>query len=399
MPRHMDTPTFIVKAIEKWGEGKFGYDKCGHWKGAKIHFEIYCCKCEEYFLQTPDKHLQGTGCKKCRYELTSLNNPRRRDVEKFIEDARKVHRDKYDYSRVKNPTAKNKVTIGCPIHGWFDQNSQSHLQGCGCNDCGNASISQKQLMTTEECLGRFREAHVNNYEYPNFEYKGWDSKILAVCLTHGPWETTTAGSHIQGCGCPQCGNLKAHFSCTSTTEEFIAKAHILPGYKEKYDYTETDYTKAREKITIRCMLHDYRFEQTPNKHLCGEEGCHKCQKRGCSKKQLAWISYLEETTEGGTIHHKMNGGEFRIPGTRYHADGWRPDTHTVYEFHGTLWHGHPSHPDYIEDEPHPVISKKTWGQVYQNTLKKEQKIRELGFNLVVMWEHVWDYHAPKPKAP
>ena len=98
---------------------------------------------------------------------------------------------------------------------------------------------------------------------------------------------------------------------------------------------------------------------------------------------------MEETAEGGTIHHKMNGGEFRIPGTRYHADGWRPDTNTVYEFHGTLWHGHPSHPDYIEDGPHPVISNKTWGQVYKDTLKKEQKIRDLGFNLVVMWEHEW----------
>ena len=388
MPRHMDTPTFIAKAKAIWG-GRFRYDRVGEWAGAKVYIEIYCIKHEKYFPQTPYKHLQGTGCKKCRYELTSLNNPRRRDVEKFIEDAIKVHGDKYDYSRVKNPTAKNKVTIGCPIHGWFDQNSHSHLQGRGCNDCGNASISQKQLMTTEQCLARFRKTHGSKYEYPNFEYKGWYSKILAVCHIHGSWDTTTAGSHIQGCGCPDCGKLKANLSCTKTTEEFIAKAHLIPGYKEKYDYSDTKYTKAREKSTIRCIPHDYRFEQTPNKHLNGEEGCHKCQRQGCSKKQLAWIAYLEETTEGGPIQHKLNGGEFRIPGTRYHADGWRPSTNTIYEFHGTLWHGHPSHPDYIEDVPHPVISNKTWGQVYKDTLKKEQKIIDLGFNLVVMWEHEW----------
>ena len=385
----MDTPIFIAKAVEKWGEGKFGYDKCGPWKGAKVHFEIYCCKCEEYFPQRPDKHLQGTGCKKCRYELISLNNPRRRDVEKFIDYARKIHGDKYDYSRVKNPTYRNEVTIGCPIHGWFKQKAGLHLRGYGCNDCGNASRSQKQLMTTEQCLMRFRETHGDNYEYPNFEYKGWDSKILAVCHIHGSWDTTTAGSHIHGTGCPDCGKLKGHLSCTKTTEEFIAEAHLIPGYKEKYDYSDTKYTKAREKSTIRCIPHDYRFEQIPNKHLSGEEGCHKCQRQGCSKKQLAWIAYLEETTEGGPIQHKLNGGEFRIPGTRYHADGWRPSTNTIYEFHGTLWHGHPSHPDYVENYPHPVIKDKTWVQVYQHTLKKEETIRSLGFNLIVMWEHEW----------
>jgi hypothetical protein len=390
MPRRMDTPTFIAKAIEKWGEGRFGYNKCGTWKGAKVHFEIYCCKCEEYFLQTPDKHLYGTGCKKCRYELTSLNNPRRRDVEKFTEDARKVHGDKYDYSRVETPTSKNPIEIGCPVHGWFKQQVVVHLRGNGCNDCGNESSSKKQSMTTEQCIGRFREVHGYNYEYPDFEYKGWDSKILAVCLTHGPWETTTAGSHIQGGGCPKCSKVKMALGQTSTTEEFIAKAQLLPGYKEKYDYSETDYTKSREKITIRCVTHDYRFEQTPNKHLGGEEGCHKCQTQGCSKKQLAWLLQIEESTEGGPIQHKMNGGEFRIPGTRYHADGWRPDTSTVYEFHGAMWHGHPTHPEYIKDGPHPRIKTKTWEQVYQDTLKKEQRIRELGFNLVVIWEHEWD---------
>ena len=381
----MDTPTFIAKAVEKWGEGKFGYDKCGPWKGAKVHFEIYCCKCEEYFLQTPHKHLHGTGCKKCRYELTSLNNPRRRDVEKFIEDAIKVHGDKYDYSHVENPTSKTLVEIGCPVHGWFKQIAAVHLRPNGCNECGNASSSQKQLMTTEQCLARFRETHGDNYEYPNFEYKGWESKILAMCQTHGPWETTTAGSHIGGSGCPKCGKVQARLKQTSCTEEFVAKSQLIPGYKEKYDYSDTKYTKAREKAIIRCVPHNYRFEQTPNKHLSGEEGCHKCQTQGCSKKQLAWLKSISDA-----IQHKLNGGEFRIPGTRYHVDGWRPDINTVYEFHGTMWHGHPSHPEYDEDAVHPVVKDKTWGQVYQDTLKKEQKIRDLGFNLVVMWEHEWD---------
>jgi hypothetical protein len=392
----MDTPTWIAKAIAKWGEGRFGYDRCGPWKGSKVPIEIYCCVCSEYFLQAPDKHLQGIGCRKCHYEAVSLNNPFRRSVAQFIEDARKIHGDKYDYSRVENPVSENRIEIGCPKHGWFTQQVAIHLRGNGCNDCGNESSSLKQSMTTEQCLERFREVHDDKYEYPDFEYKGWESKILALCRVHGPWETTTAGSHIGGCGCPDCGILQRAEKWKSNTEEFITKAQLLTGYKEKYDYSKVEYEKALKKVSIRCVPHDYWFEQTPNKHLSGEEGCHKCQKNGCSKKQVEWLAHVEETTEGGPIQHKLNGGEFRIPGTRYHADGWRPAINTVYEFHGTLWHGHPNHPDFVEDRPHPIVKNKTWGQVFMKTIEKEKRIRELGYRLVVMWEHDL---KPKPLIP
>ena len=31
----------------------------------------------------------------------------------------------------------------------------------------------------------------------------------------------------------------------------------------------------------------------------------------------------------------------------------------------------------------------SFGEIYQNTLQREQLIRDLGYNLVVMWEHDW----------
>lgn len=389
MPKYMDTPTFIAKAIEKWGEGVFGYDRVGAWKGAKVIAEIYCFKHKKYFWQTPHKHLHGTGCKDCACEARS--NSQRRPASEYIAKFREVHGDKYDYSRVTgNILSSDEIWIGCPIHGWSKQTARSHLKGSGCNDCGYENSSQKQLMTTEQCLIRFHGVHGDKYQYPDFVSKGCNSEMTAVCSIHGPWKTTYSLHALGNCsGCPPCSIISRKISQTSTVEEFIAKAHLIPGYKEKYDYSETEYTKARENATIRCVPHDYRFKQTPNKHLSGEEGCHKCQTQGCSKKQLAWLIHIEETTEGGPIQHKMNGGEFRIPGTRYHADGWRPDTNTVYEFHGSMWHGHPTRPEYIKDGPHPMVKTKTWDQVYQDTLEKEQKIRELGFNLVVIWEHDW----------
>jgi len=32
---------------------------------------------------------------------------------------------------------------------------------------------------------------------------------------------------------------------------------------------------------------------------------------------------------------------------------------------------------------------KTFGELYQNTLHREQQIRDMGFNLIIMWERDW----------
>ena len=71
---------------------------------------------------------------------------RKLTTEIFIERARGIHGDKYDYSKVEYKDNKTKVCIICPIHGEFWQNPASHLQGCGCNLCGNKITKQKQTL-------------------------------------------------------------------------------------------------------------------------------------------------------------------------------------------------------------------------------------------------------------
>lgn len=57
-----------------------------------------------------------------------------------------------------------------------------------------------------------------------------------------------------------------------TTEDFIKKAKELHG--DKYDYSETFYKKAAEKVTIICKTHG-EFLQSPNAHTSGY-GCARC---------------------------------------------------------------------------------------------------------------------------
>ena len=56
-------------------------------------------------------------------------------TKEFIEKAKKIHGDRYDYSKVDYKNNREDVIIGCLIHGDFPQRPDGHLQGHGCPKC------------------------------------------------------------------------------------------------------------------------------------------------------------------------------------------------------------------------------------------------------------------------
>ena len=58
----------------------------------------------------------------------------------FIEKAIKIHGNKYDYTKVKYLSSKDKVTITCSIHGDFEQNPINHINNKhGCPICNKST--------------------------------------------------------------------------------------------------------------------------------------------------------------------------------------------------------------------------------------------------------------------
>ena len=60
---------------------------------------------------------------------------RKKTKQEFIDEARGVHGDWYDYGHVDYRGSKTKVTIVCPEHGPFEQTPSKHLYGQGCSVC------------------------------------------------------------------------------------------------------------------------------------------------------------------------------------------------------------------------------------------------------------------------
>ena len=194
--------------------------------------------------------------------------PKRKTTEQFVEEAKKVHGDKYDYSKVEYINSTSKVIIRCKKHGDFLQTPNDHLNGCGCKKCVNEKISEKRLKNTLEVIEEANKVHNYRYRYFPETYKGRHKKMAISCPIHGIfWQE--AGSHLGGRGCPDCfGTPK------KTTEQFVEDAKKIHG--DKFDYSLVDYKTNADKVKIVCKQCGETFEQSPNRHLSGD-GCPNCR--------------------------------------------------------------------------------------------------------------------------
>jgi hypothetical protein len=86
------------------------------------------CPVHGKFSQRADNHVHGFNCWKC-------TNKARSNTQEFIEKAKQIHGDKYDYSLVVYRSDVKKVKIICPIHGVFEQAPRETLDGCECPMC------------------------------------------------------------------------------------------------------------------------------------------------------------------------------------------------------------------------------------------------------------------------
>ena len=85
----------------------------------------------------------------------------------FIEKAKKIHGDKYDYNKVDYINNRTKICIICKEHGEFQQTPNKHLLGQGCPECGNTMISLVKRSNSSEFIEKSRKIHGDKYDYSN----------------------------------------------------------------------------------------------------------------------------------------------------------------------------------------------------------------------------------------
>ena len=181
---------------------------------------------------------------------------RKLTTQEFIEKAKKIHGDKYDYSKVEYIKSRLKVCIICPEHGEFWQLANAHLQGQGCPECN----SRNQPITKESFIQQAIKVHGNIYDYSKVpDFPGSHIPVPIICPKHGTFMQSTY-SHRSGQKCPKCAREINAYNQTYKWEEL--KDIFKQRHNNKYDYSQVDYIDMSTPIKIICPKHG-AFMQKP----------------------------------------------------------------------------------------------------------------------------------------
>lgn len=314
----MTKEDFVREANSIHKDGIYSYEKFVY-VNKKTKGIIHCNKHNIDFEQTPEKHLQGQGCPKCRYEKSARSKTH--TTEWFVNKAKEIHGEKYDYSKSEYIKSNKKVEIICNEHGSFWMTPENHLHKTnpqGCPKCARNRTINGRKSTTENFICKAKEVHGDYYDYSKVNYTNNRTKVCIICPKHGEfWQEPS--NHLMGYNCPVCANVlskgekEVYDLCCEvvgkenvkrrvktiinrkqmkklTYNEFVKRANEL--HNEEYDYEEDSYLKTKVKMWMTHKKCGHRFKQTPHNHLQGQ-GCLKC----CYLTRKTDYSFLESAKE------------------------------------------------------------------------------------------------------
>ena len=125
-------------------------------------------------------------------------------TEEFINKAKKVHGDKYEYDKVNYVQARKTVIVTCPEHGDFPITPDNHLRGKGCKECGKINAGLKTRSNTNDFIEKSKRVHTIPYDYSRVNYETNSTDVEIICPIHNKIFLQTPQNHLAGKGCPIC---------------------------------------------------------------------------------------------------------------------------------------------------------------------------------------------------
>ncbi len=279
--RRKTNEEFIAEVRKRFGD-IFSFEKTKYVNNT-TPVTLTCKKHKLDFQKAPKEILKlKTICPECLKET-------KRNTKKFIEDAKKTHNNKYDYSKVEYVNNTERVCIICPEHGEFWQRPFNHISlkhGCPKGELSLNGVLHNK--TTEDFIQKARLIHGEKYDYSKTVYTKRSENTTIICPKHGEF-SQRAGNHLSGGGCPLCEESRLE----EIVRLLLTYNNIQFNYEKKFEwlkkigYLSIDFYLPEYNIAIECQGEQH---YRPVKYFGGAEGFKKHIERDEYKEKL-WERY------------------------------------------------------------------------------------------------------------
>lgn len=406
-----------IDKCEEAHPGRYTYyrGQYGHIRNMRTPIRIYCNRCEADIvkrkrvggalvpsfgisLEHHITHRIGCNCYSAEAQQRGRQNREpNRTLADFYPHLVAELAPEDQHVAYRNAFAHVKAWWICERHGLYDMDLRNRTAGGqGCPYCSNMRPCADNNFSNNPDCDKWWDYELN--KRPPHEY--------LPCSTHHAWfkcdcvddegrESIHPSFHMRIC------NFAHGERCPYKAGKRVCHQNSLlnfnPAIAAIWDYERnTHLADGPSGVTygsaILCWFKcpkGHRFRSAPN-NLKDTTGCVHCNDgAGYSRVSIEWLESL------GIPHLQYAlspEGEYRIPETRWRADGYDYKTNTIYEFHGSYWHADPAMFDPYDI--HPTFGYECW-IVLHRTLAREAAIRQMGYNLVVMWES--DYRRQRGK--
>lgn len=337
------------------------------------------------------------GCSFCKYNKRNkyygLTNKEVRNLsfQKF--------KDRFRYPKLKVSRSINakdqQIDVYCTsCKVLFETSVYYHLytvKNGGCSSCAKKANFFEIRNTTKEFIQKSIKKWGDKFSYLLTKYKNIDYPLVIVCKKHGQFKTS-AYKHLnnKAGGCTECAKPLYNKKLSKRKQKQFQKEIKLREKAGLLDLSEACYSGFLEPVKLKCKFCSASFAVIGQHFLNGKGSCPMCRRGTYSGFSNLSETILKITSKKSrlVIRTHRNKGEFKIPNTAYHADGYNKKFGIIFEVYGDVFHGNPQRFDPL-DMCHPYHKDKLAKDLYKTTMERESTIKKLGYYMITVWEQEW----------
>ena len=324
---------FVRRSQEHW-EDLYDYSLFDELPSAGKMVNIKCTLHNIIFEQEPRNHMRGhTGGVQCKALKLSGNKNELGRIktqaelnDEFIERAKKIHGDSYDYSEFVYKNSATNGKIICSKHGEFFQSPSNHLRGTKCPQCAIESFTVGTFR--EKCIEKGidyhralkrRQAGLSEEKIFSPEYIRYEREINKITVFGEEYPNIEEATRVLR---PPASSATINRWINEGMKPEEAFERIPnPGYADGIIYLITNNLNGKLYVglTVQTLERRWRYhqEQANANHIKSEESLHAAirefgaenftikaidsgtTKKGLERKEREWIKKLDTLVPNG----------------------------------------------------------------------------------------------------